>query len=82
MANNRFHDAQKAGALARARRAELQDGQLSLQEAIDVIVDVHTRPGDGRHGFEVNWTIPDFTKVSGDLYWAAWRVMRAARSCL
>jgi hypothetical protein len=44
-----------------------------------VLVQVHTETdADSARGFIVNWGVPDFTKVNGDLYWAAWRTLRAA----
>ena len=77
MPNKRFQLAQEDGALTQARRQNLKAYPMSPQQAAKVICEAHTRTVEGKRGFTVDWVIPpDFTKVDGDLYWGAWRVLR------
>jgi hypothetical protein len=75
MPNNRFHDMQNDGERLRQRKEKLKTHPMSAAEAARLICEVHTHVIDGRVWVDFS-APPDFTKLDGDLYHEAWRVLR------
>jgi hypothetical protein len=50
---------------------------MSSQEVAKLVCEAHTRAVNDERGFTVGWGAPpDFTRIDGDVYWEAWRVLR------
>jgi hypothetical protein len=75
MPNNRFREMQDEGGRTRRRKQNLKTHPMSPAEAARIVCEAHTFVRDGKSW--VNFEVPpDFTKLDGDLYHEAWRVLR------
>jgi hypothetical protein len=73
MPNQRSKEPQ--GGAEYARRAALETDSMTPTDAARIICQVHTLVIDGRVWVDVSGP-PDFTKIDGNAYHAAWRLLR------
>lgn len=74
MGPTRWREAQDDGAFTRQQRDDLKRDGLPLEEALRILAETHTNGDAG--ALRVTWSLPpDFTKVDGDRYKAAWRAV-------
>jgi hypothetical protein len=72
MPNKRFQDMLDEGERQRAKQRSLERHPLTPHDAARIVCLVHT----ASNGSPAIGVIPDFTKLDGDLYRAAWLTLR------